>query len=193
MLAASLPAVVSNAGAGAAVSPSATPTATVTGSVTLNGAPFNGGKVPFGSLVDLVSGAITLKTGVGTLQVTRVSARITAAFVLRFIHVDGKPYVQLELAKGDFSVCPKRPKRKTYGVTAANKTVVRGLWGNGKGNFQTRGRFAAATVRGTHWQTDDRCDGTWLKVVTGVVAMTSLKTGATTSVRAGQTHLVFAS
>ena len=47
---------LSSAGAGAAVSPSSTPTATVTGTVTLNGAPFSGGKVPFGSLVDLQSG-----------------------------------------------------------------------------------------------------------------------------------------
>ncbi len=176
-------------GAGAAVSPSVTPTATVSGSVTLNGAPFTGGKVPFGSLVDVGSGTITLKTGVGTLEVYPVGPYITAAFVLRFTHVNGRPYVQLELAKGDFSVCPKR---RTASATAGPKTVVRALWGKGKGNFQTRGRFAAATVRGTFWQTDDRCDGTWLHVVTGLVAMTNLRTGATTSVAAGQTHLVLA-
>jgi hypothetical protein len=177
--------------AGAAVSPSSTPTATVAGSVTLNGRPFNGGNVPFGSLVDVARGGkITLTTGVGTLQVTRVSPLVPATFVLRFTYVNGKPYVRLELAKGNFNVCPKG-KRKTYGVTATAKTIVRALWGKGRGNFQTHGRFAAATVRGTSWQTDDRCDGTWLRVFTGLVAMTNLKTGATTLVRAGQTHLIF--
>lgn len=179
------------AGSGA-TSPSATPTATATGTVTVDGARFTSGKVPFGSLVDIHEyGSLTLKTGVGTLEVTGVGD-VPAAFVLHFIHVRGQPYVQLELAKGDFGVCPRRKTASATAPSAAAKTVVRALWGDGKGNFQTRGRFAAATVRGTYWQTDDRCDGTWLHVVRGVVDMTDFKSGRTYPVRAGHTRLVFA-
>jgi hypothetical protein len=160
----------------------------VTGQVSVDGSPFTGGKLPFGSLVDLVHGTITMTTSVGTLRAAGVG-HITAAFVLLRTRVDGKPYVQLRLAEGDFSVCPTRA---TAGVSSGSTTVVRALWGNGKGNFQTRGRFAAATVRGTHWLTDDRCDGTWTHVVAGVVGMTDFKTGKTVLVPAGHTYLVHA-
>jgi len=177
-------------GRAAAATPGAaavTPTATVTGEVTVNGFSYSGGKLPFGSLVDLVHGTITMKTGVGTVRASGVG-RITAAFVLLFTHVDGEPYVELRLAEGNFSVCPKRT---TSGTSSASAKVIRALWGSGMGNFQTSGRFAAATVRGTHWLTDDRCDGTWTDVARGVVDMTSFRTGKTVAVHQGHTFLVF--
>ena len=34
---------------------------------------------------------------------------------------------------------------------AAKKPKSRKLWGDGKGKFRTKGRYAAATVRGTRW------------------------------------------
>ena len=66
---------------------------------------------------------------------------------------------------------------------------MRELWGNGKGHFQTRGRYGAATVRGTHWLTVDRCDGTLTKVVSGVVQVADLKKHTTVLVRAGHSYL----
>jgi hypothetical protein len=90
----------------------------------------------------------------------------------------------ISLVKGDFGACPKRNPR----------TVVRQLWGNGKGNFRTRGRFAAATVRGTislttEWLTTDTCDGTLVRVGQGVVAVTDLVRRRLVTVRAGQSYL----
>jgi hypothetical protein len=46
---------------------------------------------------------------------------------------------------------------------AAGKKKTRGLWGDGKGQFRT------ATVRGTVWFTEGRCDRTLTKVKRGVV------------------------
>ena len=51
---------------------------------------------------------------------------------------------------------------------------VRRLWGDGRGRFRTRGRYGAATVRGTKWLTLDRCDGTKVRVVRGKVAVRDL-------------------
>ena len=51
----------------------------------------------------------------------------------------------------------------------------RRLWGNGRGRFRTRGRYGAATVRGTKWLTDDRCDGTLVRVKRGKVAVKDLQ------------------
>jgi hypothetical protein len=165
---------------------STTPTATVTGQVTVNGAPFTGGRLPFGSLVDVTRGSVTIKTSVGTFR-TAGTGHVTAAYVLLPTRVDGEPYVELRLAKGNFGVCPTQKG----GVKSSSKKVVRALWGNGKGNFETVGRFAAAVVRGTHWLTDDRCDGTWTHVVVGTVDMIDLRTGKTVAVPHGHTYLVY--
>ena len=47
----------------------------------------------------------------------------------------------------------------------------RRLWGSGKGNFRTEGQYGAATVRGTIWLTEDRCNGTFFKVKRGAVTI----------------------
>jgi len=183
-----LAAGVSVSRAQAAGSQVSVPVATVTGTVTLNGARFTGGKIPFGSTVDVTLGSVTMKSSVGTLRAAG-TGRVTAAFKLLLTTFDGKPFVELRLAKGNFGVCPKTTTAGA-GHAVTSKTVVRALWANGTGDFQTRGRFAAATVRGTHWLTDDRCDGTWTKVVAGVVAITNFVTQTTVAVPAGHTFLV---
>jgi hypothetical protein len=170
---------------GRSASSAVTVPTTVTGTVTVNGAPFTGGVIAYGSTVDVTHGSVTMKTTVGTLRAAGPGGA-TAAFVLLRTTVEGKPFVELRLAKGDFSVCPKGTSAKTSGKAA---TVVRALWGNGMGNFQTRGRFAAATVLGTHWLTDDRCDGTWTKVVAGVVQISDFVNHTTVTVLAGHTYL----
>ena len=39
------------------------------------------------------------------------------------------------------------------------KSVLGKLWGSGKGKFRTDGKYSSATVRGTIWLVQDRCDG----------------------------------
>jgi uncharacterized repeat protein (TIGR01451 family) len=60
--------------------------------------------------------------------------------------------------------CPKRT-----GASSSQPQRVRSLWGNGKGNFATKGRYAAATVRGTEWFTKDTCRSTTIRVRRGRV------------------------
>jgi hypothetical protein len=67
------------------------------------------------------------------------------------------------------------------------------LRGNAKGRFQTTGRFAAGTVRGTDWGVRDRCDGTLTVVRTGTVAVRDLRLRKTVLVHAGQGYLASAS
>jgi hypothetical protein len=63
------------------------------------------------------------------------------------------------------------------------------LRGNGRGRFRTRGRYSAATVRGTIWDTIDRCDGTLTKVTRGVVVVRDLRKRRNITVRAGKSYL----
>lgn len=50
--------------------------------------------------------------------------------------------------------------------------VGRRLWGDGEGDFRTRGSRATASVRGTRWLVEDRCDATTrVRVFEGVVGV----------------------
>ncbi|MGI8632940.1 MAG: hypothetical protein ACR2NA_10405 [Solirubrobacterales bacterium] len=63
------------------------------------------------------------------------------------------------------------------------------LSGWGKGNFRTRGKHGAATVRGTTWATEERCEGTYFRVREGLVEIEDFTTRRTVLVSAGHSHL----
>ncbi len=64
------------------------------------------------------------------------------------------------------------------------------LWGEAKGDFQTAGRYASATVRGTKWLVGDACTGTTVSVGEGTVRVENLVTHKTTLVSAGHNVVV---
>jgi len=81
----------------------------------------------------------------------------------------------IALTGGDFSSCPGRGAR-AHGATATaarahrSRRIVRRLWAqDNNGRFRTHGANSVATVRGTQWRVDDRCDGTLTKVFSGSV------------------------
>jgi hypothetical protein len=57
------------------------------------------------------------------------------------------------------------------------------------GRFRTRGRYSAATVRGTSWDTIERCDGTVIVVHRGTVEVFDYGRRRTITVHAGQSYL----
>jgi streptogramin lyase len=67
--------------------------------------------------------------------------------------------------------------------------TVRKMWGSGRGRFSTGGRYAAATVRGTIWLVEDRCDGTKVTVKRGVVSVLDRRRHRTITVHAGHAYL----
>jgi hypothetical protein len=69
------------------------------------------------------------------------------------------------------------------------KAVLGRLWGNGKGRFRTNGRYSSATVRGTIWLVEDRCEGTLTKVRRGTVQVRDFKRRKTVTVKAGHSYL----
>lgn len=89
----------------------------------------------------------------------------------------------LTLVGADFSSC-NSPRS-----LAASKKPIRQLWGSGTGSFKTAGRYAAATVRGTVWLVQDRCDGTLTQVVQGVVSVFDSVRNKTVLVNAGGSYL----
>jgi hypothetical protein len=84
--------------------------------------------------------------------------------------------------KGAAAAAAKKKKRGA-------KSVLGSLWGSGKGKFRTNGKYSSATVRGTIWLTQDRCDGTLTTVKRGTVSVRDFKLEKTVSVKAGHSYL----
>jgi hypothetical protein len=75
------------------------------------------------------------------------------------------------------------------GAAKLSSRILGLLRGKAKGHFRTRGRSAAATVRGTEWGVRNRCDGTLTVVTRGVVAVRDFTLHKTVIVKTGQTYL----
>ena len=71
-------------------------------------------------------------------------------------------------------------------VKKRSKRKVRSLWGHGKGDFRTAGKRSSATVRGTWWLVEDRCDGTLTRVQQGFVDVRDTRLRKTIRLRAGK-------
>ena len=69
------------------------------------------------------------------------------------------------------------------------KAMLGRLWGSGKGKFRTNGKYSAATVRGTIWLVEDRCEGTLTKVSRGTVSVRDFQRKKTVTVKAGHSYL----
>jgi uncharacterized repeat protein (TIGR01451 family) len=148
-----------------------------------------------GDTVDATNGILTFTTADGstgsfsstqptasrrTASARRAAAELPAQFTLS----QGSDGVTtLTLAGGDFGSCGSSRS------LAANKKPVRGLWGTAKGNFRTSARFSSATVRGTIWFVQDRCDGSLTQVVQGTVAVRDTVRNRTVLVSGGSSYL----
>lgn len=161
--------------------------------------PGSNGFEPLGASAHLPEGTV-LDTRAGTVELTTDDAKNgqqTAAFTGAKFEVRQEKakaaVTELVLHGGDFANCPRldhgrRVQAIRNGVIAARGTSGRRLWGNGHGRFRTRGRWGSATVRGTIWQVEDRCDGTLTTVARGVVEVNDFGLGRTVSVKAGQQY-----
>jgi hypothetical protein len=150
--------------------------------------------LPSGTVVDARRGSIRLTTALdedGEFQTGRFGG---SRFQIRQGH-KAAGMTSLTLRGGDFGRCPARSSAlaHTSVVPRENPTtrrVVRRLWARDRGGrFRTYGNNSVATARGTAWTTEDRCDGTVIRVREGAVAVKDRRTGRTVVVRAGRAYL----
>jgi hypothetical protein len=140
-------------------------------------------RIPYGSLVDTRRGRVRI------VAAARGGKTQTAEFqdgLFRLVRRGGsRPVTELVLA-GRLAGCGTTHSR----VAAAAKRKGRRLWGDGKGRFRTRGRRGAATVTGTKWLVQDRCDGSTLtRVRRGVVKVRDFARRKTITLRAGEQYV----
>jgi hypothetical protein len=120
-------------------------------------------RLPVGTTVDAQDGAVRLVVARDDSGATSRGVFSEGKFTVTQ-PASGEPVTTLRLTGpsyrdscGEAATARRRPRR------------VRRLWGDGRGRFRTAGRYSAATVRGTRWLVEDRCDGTLTRVVRGEV------------------------
>jgi hypothetical protein len=109
-----------------------------------------------GSTVDATKGKVKL-TSARKHTGTQSGVFSQGAFVVTQRKSDS--LTDLTLTGGKTVVCAASGAN-TKPVVAAAKKKRRRLFGRAHGRFRTRGRNSSATVRGTDWLTEDRCEGT---------------------------------
>jgi hypothetical protein len=143
--------------------------------------------VPVGSIVDTTHGRLAL-TSVGAKGKPQTADFYEGIFQLKQKRAK-RPITELLLRSPSFRrLCGSGGTSTAHAARSRRKVVAR-LWGNGKGRFRTSGRHSAATVRGTKWLTQERCDGTLTQVARGVVAVRDFRLRRTINVRAGKRYL----
>jgi len=154
-----------------------------------------GASLPVGTRIDARDGAVAVQTAPaeGFDRPTQDAAFEGAMFKVTQ-PARGKRIVGIDLAHGDFESCKAAPRSRRARARARSAAAgkrdkqVRRVFGKGKGKFRTKGRFAAATVRGTAWTVADTCDATITRVHEGVVDVENLVTGRKVVVEAGERY-----
>lgn len=136
--------------------------------------------IPVGSEIDVTKGRVRLVSAAGGTTTQTADFYAGRAVIAQ---TRAKAPVTTMRLSGPLAC----PKRKAAGAAAPKK--MRRLWGNGSGRFRTQGRYAAATVRGTIWLTEDRCTSTLVRVRQGRVAVLDRVRHRTVIVVAGRSYV----
>ena len=157
-------------------------------------------QLPVGSQVDARAGTLQLVAASPRAGKTQVGTFGGAVFGLaQAAKGPQKGLMTLSLLEGAFpgapsyAKCHARPAddRARFEAEAArlSSRVLQTLRASASGRFRTSGRYSAATVRGTAWDTTDRCDGTLTRVRRDTVVVNDRVAHKTVIVRAGHSYL----
>jgi hypothetical protein len=140
-------------------------------------------QIPVGSFLNTRRGTIRLTsaTSTGALQSGDFSGGVFQVRQAR----SNRGLTDLNLSGSSFRGCSARGSR----AGASSSRVVRRVRGRARGRYRTRGRYSAATVRGTTWTVTDRCDGTLTSVASGRVVVRDFRKRRNVTVRAHRSYL----
>jgi hypothetical protein len=143
--------------------------------------------LPVGSILDTRDGSVTLRTALpgGTTQ-----SAIFHGGLFEVRQAPGAGGLTEVVLRGALTGCSSGGARAAAASKKKKRKPPRRLWGSdSKGKFRTRGGNSVATVRGTAWYVEDRCDGTLTRVSKGSVSVYDRGRRCTALVRACTTSL----
>jgi hypothetical protein len=154
-------------------------------------------QIPLGTQVDARRGSLLLSTATTTPGKSQLGTFGGSVFKITQDSTGlNKGLTTLILIEGafpgapSFSTCAGRQADPRTAHAAVSAAVLQTLHARDRhGHFRTRGRFSAGTVRGTVWDTVDRCDGTLTAVRRGAVVVTDFGLRKTVLVTAGHSYL----
>jgi hypothetical protein len=147
--------------------------------------------IPVGSALDTTRGEVDLRAAFATH-----SSAVQDGQFSRGLFTVSQPAGQRGLTELALHTVTNRARvcgaGKAPPSTSIGARVLAELTATVKGHFETRGRFSAAVVRGTAWDTIERCDGTLIRVIQGVVLVRDFRLHKTVTLKAGQQYLALA-
>jgi hypothetical protein len=147
--------------------------------------------IPMGSTVDTTNGRVSLTFATAPADFATLGATETGEFyggAFTIFQSRSATLAELRLA-GQAPSCSTKGSARAAAVTKKKKRFV---WGDAKGSYKTTGDYGAATVRGTKWLTEDKCEGTRVKVDRGLVDVRDFQRNKTVKVPAGKEYTALA-
>ena len=149
-----------------------------------------------GTVIDALHGTLQLTTATGKGLATQTGTFGGAVFkVTQTRSGPLKGLTTLTLVNNafqgapSFTSCTAQSAADGSAAAVSNKVLQLLHAKDNHGKFRTKGRYAAATTRGTVWSIADRCDGTLTHVNQGTVVVNDLVRHKNVTVRAGHSYL----
>jgi hypothetical protein len=153
-------------------------------------------QIPFGSTLDTSRGVAKITTATTASSKGKVQFGDFGAGIFKLLqHRRQKGLTELDIVDNHSAhqLCATTGKGKKASIAAGGghpSTKVLGrLTANSHGHFTGRGQYSAATVRGTTWGVQNRCDGTLTRVVRGELTVRDFRLRKTITLFTGQTYL----
>ena len=148
-------------------------------------------KLPVGTTVDVTNGVVRITFATAPEDVPTYGPTQTGEFwggQFRFFQAATGSLVDVILT-GDQPACDAGARTSATTKGKKKGASSRFVWGKAKGRFRTTGNNGAATVRGTYWFTEDRCDGTLFRTREGRVDVKDFGRSQVVQVKAGERYL----
>ena len=151
-------------------------------------------QIPFGSTLDTSAGVVKVTTATTASSKGKVQFGNFGAGLFKLLQtrkqkgltelniVDNHPARQLCTTTG-------KGKKASAAAHHPSTKVLGRLTANSHGHFVGRGQYSSATVRGTTWGVQNRCDGTLTRVVRGTLSVRDFRKRKTITLFTGQTYL----
>jgi hypothetical protein len=144
-------------------------------------------KIPIRSTIDARAGEVrlaTAKSGTGARQESVVSAGV---FSVRQ-EAGKRPVTELRLV-GSLAACSRSATIRRVPKDQPVRRLVTRVDKRKRGKFAVRGKHSIGAATGTGWVTEDRCEGTFTRVLSGTVRVRDLERKRTVKLNAGGTYL----
>jgi hypothetical protein len=145
-------------------------------------------QVPVGSFLDTRKGTVRLESAANSAGKRQRGTFLQSLFQIRQSkRRSARGLTDLVMKGSSFRRC--RAGGSKGAGAALSRRAIRRLRANARGRFRSTGRHSSATVRGTVWQMEDRCNGTLTRVRRGRVVVRDFRRKRSITLTTGKSYL----